>query len=160
MNAGTEFREARDMRHLLNKAALEKPANLHRVDGSSRYGCESSPPLYSPKGRRQAFPCQTRFTEVLDTALSVYATTASLGGTAGTQYGFSVSAVGLGAYSFNVGSSGAAFGVANNTVLNIYQILKAANSQAVNGVLYNGNANLADLANAIFDDVNQTGDIS
>ena len=98
--------------------------------------------------------------QVLDTALDIYTTTVSLGGTAGTQYGFSVSADGLGAYSVNVGSSGAAFGVANNTVLNIYQILKAANSQAVNGMLYNGNSTLADLANTIFDDVNQSGDIS
>src|SRR5262249_33448318 len=54
---------------------------------------------------------------VLATALNVYATTQSLGGTAGQAYGFTVTAAGLGAYSFNVGSEGAAFGMPNKTTL-------------------------------------------
>src|SRR5262249_25090246 len=49
---------------------------------------------------------------ILATALNVYATTQSLGGTIGQAYGFSVTAAGLGADSFSVGSDGAAFGVA------------------------------------------------
>jgi hypothetical protein len=78
----------------------------------------------------------------LATALSVYATTTSLGGNAGAAAdGFSVSATGLGADSFNVGSDGAAFGVANNTTRNVYKLLLAVNQQAVNGVLYSGNGN-------------------
>src|SRR5262249_51880234 len=40
---------------------------------------------------------------VLAAALSVYTTTASLGGSAARAYGFTVSATGLGARSFNVG---------------------------------------------------------
>src|SRR5262249_40751189 len=44
--------------------------------------------------------------QVLATALSVYATTSSLGGSAGVAYGFTVSATGLGARSYNVGSAG------------------------------------------------------
>src|SRR5205807_478867 len=63
--------------------------------------------------------------QVLATALNVYATTLSLGGTAAGAYGFKVTAAGLGADSFNVGSNGQAFGVANNTTLNVYQLLKA-----------------------------------
>src|SRR5262249_28278494 len=76
--------------------------------------------------------------QVLATALSVYATTASLGGMAGTTYGFTVTTAGLGAYSYNVGSDGAPFDVANNTTLNVYQLLTAVDQQAVNGVLYDG----------------------
>jgi hypothetical protein len=94
---------------------------------------------------------------VLATALNVYATTTSLGGSAATAYGFTVSATGLGARSFNVGSSGAAFGVANNTTLNVYQILKRANQQAVNGVLYNGDPTLRKAANDVFDGINAAG---
>jgi hypothetical protein len=98
--------------------------------------------------------------QVLATALNLYATTLSLGGTAGRTYGFLVSATGLGAVSYNVGSSGAAFGVPNNTVLNVYQLLKAANQQAVRGVLYNSNAALRSQAVNVFNGINQTGDIT
>jgi len=97
--------------------------------------------------------------QVLAVALNVYATTSSLGGTAGVAYGFTVSATGVGARSYNVGRDGAAFGVANNTTLNVYQLLLAVNKKAVNGVLYNGDATLqlqcADLLGAL----NQAGSI-
>ena len=103
--------------------------------------------------------------EVLAVALNVYATTTSLGGdavNAGVAYGFSVSATGLGADSFNVGSDGAAFGVANNTTCNVYELLLAVNQQANNGVLYNGNpmqSTLQGEAAALFDALNQAGSI-
>jgi uncharacterized delta-60 repeat protein len=95
--------------------------------------------------------------QVLATALNVYATTLSLGGTAATSYGFTVTADGLGADSYNVGSNGAAFGVPNNTTLNVYQILKAANQRAVNGVLYNGDPTLRHEAEMVFADINRLG---
>lgn len=44
---------------------------------------------------------------VLTTALNVYATTLSLGGTLGQSYGFAASDTGLGARSYNVGPDGA-----------------------------------------------------
>ena len=50
-----------------------------------------------------------------------------------------------------------AFGVANGTTLNVYQILKAANAQAVNGVLYNNNTTLRQLAWNVFDAINSAG---
>jgi hypothetical protein len=80
--------------------------------------------------------------QVLAVALNVYATTSSLGGNAGVPYGFTVTATGLGARLYNVGKDGAAFGVANNTTLNVYELLLAVNRKAVNGVLYNGDATL------------------
>jgi hypothetical protein len=97
--------------------------------------------------------------QVLATALNVYATTLSLGGTAGQAYGFVVSAFGLGSRSFNVGAAGAAFGVANQTSLNVYQLLKAVNKKAVNGVLYNAITLLRRQAADLFDSLNQAGGI-
>src|SRR5262249_15560671 len=64
--------------------------------------------------------------EVLATALNVYASTLSLGGLAGQSYGFVVNDTGLGARSYNVGPNGAAFGVGDDTTLNVYQLLLAA----------------------------------
>jgi hypothetical protein len=96
---------------------------------------------------------------VLAVALNVYATTASLGGNAGAAYGFKVSATGLGARSFSVGKDGAAFGVANNTVLTVYALLVAVNKQAVNGVLYGGNATLQAQCPDLFSSLDQAGGI-
>jgi hypothetical protein len=98
--------------------------------------------------------------QVLAAALNVYATTLSLGGNAAQAYGFTVSAMGLGARSFNVGTDGAAFGVANGTTRNVYQLLLAVNQQAVNGVLYNGNATLRQQATDLIDAVNNAGGIA
>jgi hypothetical protein len=97
--------------------------------------------------------------QVLAVALNVYATTASLGGSAGAAYGFTVSATGLGARLYNVGADGAAFGVANNTTLNVYQLLQAVDQRAVNGVLYNGNTTLRQKAADLFAALNDAGDI-
>jgi hypothetical protein len=93
--------------------------------------------------------------QVLDTALDFYATTTSLGGNAAQAYAFAVNAYGLGGSSWNVGSSGRAFGVANNTTLTIYALLEAVNSQAVNGALYGGDATLRNEAKNAFDGINQ-----
>jgi hypothetical protein len=92
--------------------------------------------------------------QVLATALNVYATTLSLGGLSGVFYGFGVSVTGLGARSFNIGSHGVGFGVPNNTTLNVYQMLIAANDAADSGVLYGGNKFLRAQANGAFDAVN------
>jgi hypothetical protein len=75
--------------------------------------------------------------EVLTTALNVYASTLSLGGTLAQADGFTVDALGLGADSVDVGVFGAAFGVANNTMLNVWELLQGANNAAVGGLLWN-----------------------
>jgi hypothetical protein len=71
-----------------------------------------------------------------------------------------VTATGLGADSINVGSDGAAFGVANNIVLNVYALLEAVNEQAVDGVLYASNTILLKEANDLFDALNKAGALS
>jgi hypothetical protein len=95
--------------------------------------------------------------QVLATALNVYATTSSLGGTAGVAYGFVVTAAGLGAGVYNLGASGSAFGVPNNSALTVLTILEEANAQAVHGVLYNGNTTLRTQAVTVFNGINSAG---
>jgi CSLREA domain-containing protein len=97
--------------------------------------------------------------QVLAVALNVYATTSSLGGSAGTAYGFIVSAAGLGARSYNLGTDGAAFGVANNTTLNVYELLVAVNKPTKSGVLYSGNATLQVQCADLFNTLNTAGNI-
>jgi hypothetical protein len=94
---------------------------------------------------------------VLAAALNVYATTLSLRRTAAAQFGFAVTAAGLGAEYANVGANGATFGVSNNTALTVDQVLQAANQQAIDGVLYGRDQTLRDEAMAVFDCINQAG---
>jgi hypothetical protein len=71
--------------------------------------------------------------EVLATALNIYATTLSLGGTIGQSYGFVVDAYGLGAYAYSVFNEGAPFSVPNYTIVSVYQLLLDANNSASGG---------------------------
>jgi hypothetical protein len=74
--------------------------------------------------------------QVLATALAVYVTNQTLAGTTASSYGFHVTASGVGASTFNVGSNGAAFGVANQTTLTVLDILLATDARTRNGLLY------------------------
>jgi ELWxxDGT repeat protein len=98
--------------------------------------------------------------QVLATALSVYVTNATLDSTqVAAQYGFTVSGDGVGTATVNVGSNGDAFGVPNNTIMSVLDLLLATNDQAVGGLLYNGNSTRRSHANNIYSFVNQAGDI-
>jgi hypothetical protein len=98
--------------------------------------------------------------QVLATALSVYVTNATLDSTAvAAQYGFTVSGDGAGTATVNVGSSGDAFGVANNTTMTLMDLLLATDEQALDGLLYAGNAARRSEANAVYSAVNQAGGI-
>jgi hypothetical protein len=99
-------------------------------------------------------------TQVLATALSVYATNATLDNTrVAVAYGFTVSGYGVGTATVNVGSNGDAFGVANNTTMTVMDLLLATNNQAVMGVLYNGNTARRNEANAVYSTLNDAGSI-
>jgi hypothetical protein len=99
--------------------------------------------------------------QVLATALAVYATSATLDPTqAAASYGFVVSGDGLGAATWNVGSDGDAFGVANNTSMTVMGLLLATDDQAVSGLLYNGNTARRNEANAVYSALNQAGSVS
>jgi hypothetical protein len=95
---------------------------------------------------------------VLATALAVYVTDGTLDNTgAGTQYGFVVGGNGVATATVNVGSNGAAFGVADYTTMTVMDLLLAADAQAVNGVLYNGNTTKRNMANNVFIAINEAG---
>jgi SdrD B-like domain len=96
--------------------------------------------------------------QLLATAIAVYVTDGTLDSTyVGTQYGFLVGGNGVATATYNVGATGAAFGVANNSVVTVMDILLAADAQAVNGVLYNGNTTKRNQANSVFSAINEAG---
>ncbi|MBY0455781.1 MAG: hypothetical protein K2V38_00430, partial [Gemmataceae bacterium] len=98
--------------------------------------------------------------QVLATALAAFVTSSNLaGGTYAAKYGFNVSAGGVSGDAYNVGSNGAAFGVVNNSLMTVWQILLATNARSVNGLLWNGNTTLRNLGNVVYSGINQSGDI-
>ncbi len=92
--------------------------------------------------------------QVLAGALAVYVTNKTLAGTTAQRYGFNISISGTGAKTYNVGSNGAAIGLSNNTSYTVLQLLYQADLMTQAGT-FNANA-----FNAIFDGINQQGDIS
>ena len=95
--------------------------------------------------------------QVMAAALSVYATAAHLGGSAGAAYGFKVTATGLGGATYNVGRHGAAFGVAADTAVTVLHLLRAANDRTAGGILYGADAALRKDAQAVFSGINESG---
>ena len=99
--------------------------------------------------------------QVMATALAVYVTDSrNFAGGAATEYGFIISDGGVGAATFNVGDSGAAFGVDNGTVMTIWEILQATNDQAFEGSLYyDMDIMLSELADKVYTMINELGGI-
>jgi len=87
-------------------------------------------------------------------------TTSTLAGTAGVPYGFVVTTSGLGSSTYNVGTNGAAFGVANGSTLRIIDLLHATDAASIGGVLYGGNSLLRQLANNVYSGINSDGNIA
>jgi hypothetical protein len=77
--------------------------------------------------------------QVLTTALNVYVTNENLAGRTAEDFGFSVTQNGLGTQTFNVGSFGSVFGVADNSSISVMDALLAVNESAHNGVLFDFN---------------------
>jgi hypothetical protein len=111
-------------------------------------------------------------TDALTTALSVYVTTSGLGwNSTAASFGFmqGPGGAGLGSLYFNIGNNGASFGVADNTLLTVNQILAYYNSHTVRTggtlttlptwVVYGGSTSLLNGANVVIDGINQKGDI-
>jgi hypothetical protein len=100
-------------------------------------------------------------TAVLATAFNCYATSSTLaGGTMASSYGFTVSSEGSGYDLINVGSDGAAFGVANNSTISILQALESTDAQALDGLLYNGNSTLQNEAYTTYTTIDSDGGIT
>jgi hypothetical protein len=98
--------------------------------------------------------------QVLATVFAVYVTDGTLDNTGvGTQYGFTVGGNGVATATYNVGTNGAAFGAADNTVMTVMDLLLATDAQAVNGVLYGGGTTKRNKANTVFSAINTAGGI-
>ena len=97
--------------------------------------------------------------QVMATALACYVTSEDLAGTIAADYGFTVTQRGVSVSTFNVGTSGAAFDVADHTEMAIIDLLRATNDQAAGGVLYGLDSLLRSLANEIYSAINEQGDI-
>jgi hypothetical protein len=117
--------------------------------------------LYSSNGKK------AEVTEVgfLALALAVYVTKANLAGNSGTSYGFAVSTGGLGSATASVGASGAAFGINNNTVMTIAELLSRTNARARKGLIWDADKKgsssaaeiiLRDQASLLFNSINNT----
>jgi hypothetical protein len=108
-------------------------------------------------------------------ALATYFTDRTLAGTVATAYGFNVSDTGIATKIVNVGTKGAAFGVANGSDRTIMQLLLATNNltdqpnsilgfDAIydrdgNGVISSSEASLRTMANDLFGAINDAGGI-
>jgi hypothetical protein len=104
--------------------------------------------------------------QVMATALAVYVTNQTLAGNTAAAYGFLVTADGVGAATFNVGTNGAAFGVANNSMMSVLDLLLAVNDRSHNGILFDldGSGQISSLeasyramANVVFTAINEAG---
>ena len=98
-------------------------------------------------------------------ALNLYVTNSSLAGSTAASYGFVVSSGGLGAATVNVAGDGAAFGIDDNAVITVTELLYRANATARKGLLWDANADgslnvaesiLRNQAYALFDAINGT----
>jgi hypothetical protein len=98
--------------------------------------------------------------QLLATALGVYVTNSTLDPIGvGSQYGFQVTATGLGTATWSVGTDGTAFGVTNNTVLTVLDLLRRADAASSSGLLFNGDAAKKQAATEVFGGINDAGGI-
>jgi hypothetical protein len=106
--------------------------------------------------------------QVMATALAVYVTNETLAGAIAADFGFLVTEHGVGATTFNVGTNGAAFDVADNTELTVLDILLATDAKTVAGLLYDLDGDdeiddfetlLRSLANDVYNAINEGGSI-
>src|SRR6185312_13878636 len=95
-------------------------------------------------------------------ALGMYADTSTLGyNSTAASFGFKSVSGGGGNLTYNVGSNGAAFGVANSTKLPVFQLLTIldGNFSPSTGNFYGGNQTKTSEANNVVNGINTTGDI-
>jgi hypothetical protein len=114
--------------------------------------------LWNPSG-----VTKNTYVQAFAVALGIYADTSTLGGSSTTaSYGFNVSASGGSPATINVGTNGAAFGVANNSNLSALNALQSLNSNfsPSSGTFYSNNQNLTADANNVVNGINTAGDLT
>lgn len=116
--------------------------------------------LWTPSGCTK-----NTYVQAFAVALGLYADTTSLGGQSlldnglAAKYGFVVTAGGAG--TFNIGGNGAAFGVSNDSVLSVQQILSDVDAafNPATGAFYVGDQTVTSAANNVLNGINTEGDI-
>lgn len=100
--------------------------------------------------------------QVLATALAVYVTDCDwAGGNYAASYGFNVSSTGVKNDYYNIGDSGAAFGVANDSALTVMDILRRTNDRARDGSLWYGySSSIKLMATSVYAGINADGGIT
>jgi hypothetical protein len=130
--------------------------------------------LFKQVGKKSAGPAKVD-AQFMAVALATYFTSSYMAGQVAVAYGFNVTQSGIGTKIVNVGTNGAAFGVANGTDLTILQLLLATNDLTDqpdlragfaeiydtngDGVISSFEASLRTMANAIYSGINEAGDI-
>jgi len=98
------------------------------------------------------------YMDMFELAVDMYATSSALGGgAASAAAGFTVSSAGLAGGTWNVGSAGSAFGVANNSTQTVFDLLMDANNRSPNGQLFMGNNAQTKAADGVFNDILKSG---
>jgi hypothetical protein len=107
--------------------------------------------------------------QVMATALAVYSTNSTLAGNTAATFGFTVTSGGVGVTTVNIGDDGEAFGVADNSDVQILDLLLAINDRSYNGLLFDLNqdgdaedsleTSFRTIANDVFSAINEAGDI-
>jgi ELWxxDGT repeat protein len=130
--------------------------------------------LFKQKAKKSAGPAKVD-AQFMAVAFATFFTSRTLAGEVAADYGFHVTDTGIGTKIVNVGNSGAAFGVADNTDRTILQLLLATNAltdvpdgqagfasiydQDGDGVIDFWESTLRSQANEIFSLINEEGDI-
>jgi uncharacterized delta-60 repeat protein len=156
-------------------------SNFSNVFGNTLVGASGSDvakfyreQLFKQIGKKSAGPAKVD-AQFMAVAFAAYFTSLNLAGQVAMMYGFNVTDTGIGTKIVNVGTNGAAFGVANGTDLTILQLLLATNDltdqpdselefAAVydtngDGVISADEASLRTMANDIYSAINEAGGI-
>jgi hypothetical protein len=156
-------------------------SNFSNVFGNTLAGASGSDvasfyrdQLFKQQSKKSAGPAKVD-AQFMAVALATYFTSGILAGQAATAYGFNVTDTGIGTKIVNVGTKGAAFGVANGTDQTILQLLQAtdgltdqpdaqlgfASIYDINGdgVISATEAALRTMANGVFSSINEAGHI-
>jgi hypothetical protein len=129
-------------------------------DGTNKLSGKTNTDVASLIASLNGNSTKTPDANVLATALSVYASSSSLGGAAAAAY-FKVTSAGLGAATFNVQTWGSGFNIADGSNRTVLQLLQLANSNASSaGVLNNGLSSAKAETLSMFDFINDRGGVA
>lgn len=156
-------------------------ANFSNIFGNALVGANGSDvasfyrdQLFKQHGKKSAGPAKVD-AQFMAVALATYFTSSTLAGQVASTYGFNVTDTGIGTRIVNVGTMGAAFGVADGSDRTIMQLLQGTNlltdlpdnllgfaaiyDTNGDGIINSAEASLRVMANSVFSFINEAGGI-